>query len=249
MNNALLTVRELFSSIQGEGYLAGRRQIFIRLAECNLDCRYCDTDFVRNGICRMEESPGSGLFVDGAGEMTPVDLLERVRRWNGLLPGAHHSISLTGGEPLLQADLLAALLPDLGRVLPLHLETNGTLPEALQQLVDHLDYISMDIKLPSTSGCGDLWFVHHRFLEIAQLRNTSVKVIVSEATPDEEIRQVAGLITAVDRTTPLFLQPMTARGGGVAIPSVRLMRLQELASSLLPDVRVIPQMHLMLGAL
>jgi len=51
-------ISEIFSSIQGEGYLAGRRQIFIRLAECNLECSYCDTDHARADTCRIETSPG-----------------------------------------------------------------------------------------------------------------------------------------------------------------------------------------------
>ena len=42
------SINEVFSSIQGEGILLGRRQIFVRFSGCNLDCNYCDTSKSRN---------------------------------------------------------------------------------------------------------------------------------------------------------------------------------------------------------
>ena len=44
MNNKA-KIKEIFSSIQGEGLLVGVEQIFIRFCKCNLACKYCDTDF------------------------------------------------------------------------------------------------------------------------------------------------------------------------------------------------------------
>jgi len=241
---------EIFSSIQGEGYLAGRRQIFIRLTECNLECAYCDTDHLRTDSCRVETSPGSTEFAQLPLPMSLHDLLQIVERWCDKLPGAHHSISLTGGEPLLHADRLVSWLPALRRLLPIHLETNGTMHLALEQVIGELDYVSMDMKIPSTSGCTEhLWDLHHEFLRIAQGKNASVKVVISNDTLHDEIGQVCEIIRAVDRTTPLFLQPLSLENGTVGIGVSHMLRLQETASALLPDVRVIPQMHRMLGAL
>jgi len=241
---------EIFSSIQGEGYLAGRRQIFIRMTDCNLECRYCDTDYQKSDHCRVETRPGSGVFSSLPQPISLDTISTIVSEWNSLLPGAHHSISFTGGEPLLSSDVLMSWLPALRRMLPIHLETNGTMHLALETLLPHLDYISMDIKLPSTSGCTEhLWDLHKSFLAAARGKNISVKIVVGEDTPQEEIRGVCDIITDVDRATPLFLQPVTQPSGEVHISAACLFRLQETASSLLPDVRVIPQMHRMLGAL
>jgi organic radical activating enzyme len=248
--NDSLHISEIFSSIQGEGYLAGRRQIFIRLTECNLDCGYCDTDHARAHTCRIETGPGSMEFTCLAQPLALQVVLQTVEGWCEKLSGSHHSISLTGGEPLLHSDVLAGWLPALRRVLPIHLETNGTMHLALEQVIGQLDYISMDMKLPSTSGCKEhLWDLHHEFLRVAHSRNASVKVVIGNETVLDEIEQVCSIITAVDRLTPLFLQPLSNVAGGIDISVTHLLRLQEAASARLPDVRVIPQMHRMLGAL
>lgn len=248
--NDPIHISEIFSSIQGEGYLAGRRQVFIRLAECNLNCRYCDTVQEKTGICRIETHPGSATFRDLPQPMTLQAVLEILAQWIIALPGAHHSVSLTGGEPLLSAHALRQWLPEIRKLLPVHLETNGTMYIALDEVVQHIDYISMDMKLPSTSGCTEhLWDLHHLFLQAAHGHTVSVKVVVGDDTTREEIRQVCDIITSVDRAVPLFLQPLTLSGGAIGISGAHVLSLQEVATSLLPDVRVIPQMHKLLRVL
>ena len=243
-------ISEIFSSIQGEGYLAGRRQLFIRLAECNLDCSYCDTDHARQDTCRIETNPGSAAFKLVPQPPPLQSVLGIVKEWCRLLPRAHHSISVTGGEPLLYADSLGEWFSLLRPLLPIHLETNGTMHVALEQVIPHVDYVSMDMKLPSTSGCTEhLWELHRDFLRVAVGRNASVKIVISNASDIDEINQVCDIITNVDSATPLFLQPLSAADGGIGISAAHLLRLQEAASARLPDVRVIPQMHRMLGAL
>lgn len=243
-------ISEIFSSIQGEGMLAGRRQIFVRLMECNLDCSYCDTDFKKSDVCRLESKPGSGTFMN-LPQPLPLHKVSTIfEDWRSQLPGAHHSVSFTGGEPLLYAEALAEWFPEIRKSLPIHLETNGTMHFALRQVKPHLDYISMDMKLISTAGCTEqLWDLHALFLREAYGSNVSVKVVVGDLTPDSEIRQVCDVISSVDNTVPLFLQPLSTPDGSIGIAASNILHLQELASSRLPDVRVIPQMHKMLGAL
>lgn len=243
-------ISEMFSSIQGEGMLAGRRQIFVRLMECNLDCRYCDTDFAKSDMCRLESKPGSGTFINLPQPLTLHDITLIFDDWRLQLPGAHHSVSFTGGEPLLYADTLAEWFPEIRKSLPIHLETNGTMHLALRRVIQHVDYISMDMKLPSTAGCKEqLWDQHALFLREAYGSNVSVKIVIGELTPVSEIQQVCDVISAVDEALPLFLQPLSLPDGTVGISAAHILRLQEMASSRLPDVRVIPQMHTMLGAL
>lgn len=243
-----LQVIEIFSSIQGEGFLAGRRQVFLRLTGCNLDCSYCDTAHGVAEACRIETAPGSGEFRNAAQPVALSEVADLIASWVSRLPGAHHSISLTGGEPLLSAEVLVQWLPALRNLLPVHLETNGTMHLALEQVIDQVDFISMDMKLPSTSACTEhLWELHRLFLKSASSRNASVKLVVGDATTREEIIQACSIIGAVNAAIPLFLQPMTLSTGRVGISGSHLLGLQALAASRLPDVRVIPQMHTMLG--
>lgn len=227
--------------------LAGRRQIFVRLAGCNLDCRYCDTKFEKIDSCRLESKPGSGQFIELAQPIPLKKIMDVIAEWQALLPGTHHSISFTGGEPLIEADSLAEWFPEIRNLLPIHLETNGTMNTALKSIINYVDFISMDMKLPSTSGCDEsLWESHELFMKQAIGSNLSVKIVVGDSTVPAEINRVCDIISSVESSTPLFLQPLTLPDGAIGISGPHLLLLQELASSRVPDVRVIPQMHKLL---
>lgn len=230
--------------------LAGRRQIFVRLPGCNLNCSYCDTNYEKCDICRIETKPGSGVFTDLPQPLPLQKITAVISSWQSLLPGVHHSISFTGGEPLLKADSLAEWFPEIRKIIPVHLETNGTMIISLMGLIEHVDFISMDMKLPSTSGCTEhLWELHHHFLEEAHRSDVSVKIVVGESTDDCEIDRVCEIILRVAPSIPLFIQPITKPDGSIGISAAHILHIQEFASSRLPDVRVIPQMHKLLGVL
>ncbi len=237
---------EVFSSIQGEGLLIGWRQIFVRLALCNLACRYCDTPVDAPDACRVETVPGAGSFF-GLPNPVSLDVLSSlVADWLGRLPGGHHSISITGGEPLMQGGVLQSWLPVLRTLLPIHLETNGTLPEAFAPLVSHVDWVSMDIKLASQTGEPTPWSVHEEFLALAAERGCCVKAVVGAETTVEEVQQAADLLHRRAPSAPLILQPIT-RAGQVDTAAAHLLRLQEQAARIHALVRVIPQTPAFLG--
>ena len=239
---------EIFSSIQGEGLLVGCRQIFLRFAGCNLACRYCDTDFSRRANCQIEDPPGSGQLQSFSNPVALDPIVELVRKWLKAAPGAYHSLSLTGGEPLLQADVLQTWLPELRRLLPIYLETNGTLPEQLEILLPHLDWISLDLKLQSVAGQPTDWDSHHLFLQRAGRTNCYVKMVVGEETPDAELRRGAELVASVSADIPLILQPVTV-AGLITLTTSRMLDMQQVVAALHGNVRIIPQTHRFLGLL
>lgn len=233
---------EIFSSIQGEGILVGCRQIFLRFAGCNLNCRYCDTDFAAATDCQIEDPPGSGKLKMLANPVGLATVYGLVDQWCKVAPAAHHSISLTGGEPLLQHAVLADWLPELRKLLPIYLETNGTLPDELERLLPHIDWISMDIKLDSLTGSATDWDTHRDFLRLACKTNCYVKMVVADRTTDLEIQLAAKLVADIAADIPLILQPVTL-DGRVAVSTQRLLTMQQSISAIYGNVRIIPQTH------
>jgi organic radical activating enzyme len=249
---------EIFSSIQGEGLLVGERQLFLRFAGCNLHCAYCDTPAARTqpAFCRAERTAGHQDFEEIPNPLSAHDVADLVRRLVRPQPGLHHSVSLTGGEPLLHADFLGELLPLLGDLgLPAYLETNGTLADELAQVLDHLDFVCADIKLPSSTRQPPLWGHHERFLLTLAAhedptRLDFVKVVVTADCTEEEIARAARLIAGINPEIPLILQPVTPVRPDITPPFPQhLLSLQATAKRHLPHVRIIPQTHRPMGCL
>lgn len=236
---------ELFVSFQGEGLHAGRRQLFVRLGGCNLRCRYCDTPESLVRVPRFRVHRTNDGPWDGANPVSVTDLL----RHAGLLleaEGPVDGVAVTGGEPLLQAEFLGEVLQ--GDVLPRPrvLETNGVLPERLAAVLPLVEVVSMDIKLPSNTGEAVFWDVHAEFLRLARPK-AYVKVLVDAATAPEEVERAAQLVRAQAPEAPLFLQPISDAHGRVDVNSSVLARFHAVARRHLADVRVVPQIHKMLG--
>lgn len=121
----MLTVNEIFYSIQGESTYAGWPCVFVRLTGCNLRCRYCDTTYA----------------YDQGEDMTLDFLVAKVEDFNCNL------VEVTGGEPLLQNEtpsLISALINNRHTVL---LETNGSQDI---RAVDNRCIRIVDIKCPSS---------------------------------------------------------------------------------------------------
>ena len=247
-DQAPVNLIEIFSSIQGEGLYVGCRQVFVRLAGCNISCRYCDTQesFFSSESARIETMPGERKFRQIANPVSFDSLFEFV---NTLCRSPHHSVSLTGGEPLLNPAAVRALSEIRRCGVKLFLETNGTLPLALSGVIDFVDIVSMDIKLPSAIRGKDFWREHADFLQIASQTEVYVKTVLTGDTTEEEICQTVELVAAVDRDIPLVLQPVTPLHGVQAAPSEKILHWQSLALNKLSMVRVIPQTHKLLGIL
>ncbi|PLY01797.1 MAG: radical SAM protein [Desulfuromonas sp.] len=239
---------EIFSSAQGEGPLVGCRQIFVRFCGCNLECAYCDTAHYRDNSCRVQSEPGSHVFEEWVNPVRLEQVIHLIESWLAEYPGLHHSLSLTGGEPLHHGNILVRWLPPVRELVPIYLETNGTQPAVLQQLIDEIDYISMDIKLSSVCGFATPWGRHREFLAVAATKTICVKLVVDANTPVSEIVQAAGLVASLAPESTLVLQPLTHRDG-IHISAERLLELQAAALTSYPDVRIIPQTHRFLDLL
>ncbi|MBQ6296411.1 MAG: 7-carboxy-7-deazaguanine synthase QueE [Selenomonadaceae bacterium] len=238
MSNA--NVLEIFSSIQGEGKYVGYRQIFVRLADCNLNCAYCDTDFKRAEFCKVETVAGSMIFREEKNPLDAAQVAKIIKNFSGEVPT--QAVSFTGGEPLLHWQFVhdvASTVKNFGG--KIFLETNGTLPDELEKILDVVDIISMDIKLPSIArDCSSL---HEKFLQTAQAKEVYVKIVLTGETTLEEFLSAVKIIADIDPKILLILQPVTPFKNVRAITAEKILSLQAVALRRLANVRVIPQTH------
>lgn len=243
----LAPVTEIFSSAQGEGLFLGCRQVFIRFGGCNLNCRYCDTASGVKEFCRIESEPGKRNFIYKKNPLTVEDASFAA---GALELAGHHSVSLTGGEPLLHYGFIRELAPLLkGTREGIYLETNGTLAGELSAIIDCIDMVAMDIKLPSAAGTAELWDEHRLFLKAAARKRVFVKIVVVKETSGEEIERVTRLIGDINVRIPLVIQPAALNGKISSVPAGHLVFMQGIALKKLADVRIIPQVHKIMGLL
>jgi len=137
----ILTVNEIFHSIQGESRHAGRPCVFVRLTFCNLRCAWCDTAYA---------------FEEGS-NVTVGDILSRVATY-----GTRY-VLITGGEPLVQEgvhDLIGELCD---RGYEVAVETGGT--RDLSSL-DRRAMVVMDLKCPGSGMSEKNRFENLDFLKV-----------------------------------------------------------------------------------
>ena len=209
-------IREIFTSIQGEGPYVGQKHIFVRFCKCNLNCAYCDTDFNSQNAKDYNIDDLALNLADNDAEV----------------------ISFTGGEPLLELDFLKEFLSEYKSKLnkKIYLETNGTLYKNLAQIIDYIDIISMDIKLQSATGQKNLFFESEEFLKIAQKKETFIKVVFDENISDDEIEKTTTL--AKKFNTLLILQPKMPINKGLDLDNIYNKFYKKYK-----NIRLIPQVH------
>ena len=128
-----MKISEIFYSIEGEGIEIGRPEIFVRLAGCNLRCKWCDTKYA----------------LENGKEMEIKEVLQEVSKY------PCKSISITGGEPLLQKKELLGLVKKLKELdYWIQVNTNGTIFD--EEIFSLVDLITMDFKCPSSGMKSDL---------------------------------------------------------------------------------------------
>ncbi|MFA6079230.1 MAG: 7-carboxy-7-deazaguanine synthase QueE [Candidatus Omnitrophota bacterium] len=232
MKDVKADVTEIFSSIQGEGIFVGMKQIFVRFKSCNLSCSFCDE-----------------ISASASKKYSPEELLAEILAIESA-DGPHHSVSFTGGEPLLYTEFLIEVLKLLEKEkIVSYLETNGTLPVNLAKIIDRVDIVSMDIKLPSSTGEKEYWAEHSKFLKTASKKDVFVKIVVTPNTVKEDVEKAAAIMKGINKKIPLILQPVTPMGPlDTNIDNETLLDFMNIClRGRRGDTRIIPQVHKRLG--
>ena len=122
------------------------------------------------------------------------------------------------------------------------------MPEKLKQVLPYVDIIAMDIKPPSSTNDRSFWEAHRRFLEIGQEKEIFVKIVVTLQTLREEVGQAVSIIAEVNPTIPVVLQPVTPFGSVTeSVSRERLFEFSAMAKRFLLDVRILGQLHKVVG--
>jgi 7-carboxy-7-deazaguanine synthase len=199
-----MKINEIFTSIQGEGILIGTPTTFVRMTGCNLRCSWCDTKYA---------------YEEGE-EMSSEDIITKIKAYS------QNHVCITGGEPLLQDDVISLIQNLVNEGYEVCLETNGSKSiEDIPCLGSMV--ISLDIKCPSSGMHEKMDFSN---LELLSL-NDQLKFIIADLNDYEYAKEI------IAKYKPICSLIMTPVGG---------RKLKELAEWVLADglnVRVLPQLH------
>ncbi len=179
---------EVFATVQGEGTSAGVPSVFVRLAECNLRCGFCDTKYTWDWA-NHDKTKETIEIAEG-------DVVDRVLA----IAEKAKTVVFTGGEPLLQQDELATVAQALrARGFRVEVETNGTIAPvpSFAELVDQWNVS------PKLASSGNGLKARHRPNALAwfgERKNAFFKLVILS---DEDLREVdelvAGLSLPADR--------------------------------------------------
>jgi 7-carboxy-7-deazaguanine synthase len=175
----VLTVNEIFHSIQGESTHAGKPCVFVRLTSCDLRCSWCDTPYAFHEGRRM-----------------PLDtVLDEIERFGCPV------VEVTGGEPLLQKDVYPLMQALLDRGKTVLIETGGhrSIAEVPRDVIK-----VMDIKCP---GSGEAHRMDWSNLDHL-LAHDEVKFVINDRADYEYARDVVARHALNDKVSAVLFSPV-----------------------------------------
>ncbi|MDP6942200.1 MAG: 7-carboxy-7-deazaguanine synthase QueE [Planctomycetota bacterium] len=247
--NSSLQLLEAFCSLQGEAAEVGEPHLFLRLAGCPLRCSYCDTpeswNVVEDWLLHLKAEHHS--FPN---PVTAEELTKQLKRlaldWNWT--AEESTLSITGGEPLAQAEALRDWLPTWpGRVV---LETGGLWPEKLQSLLPSLDAVSLDWKLPSTLRDSEESVAPQSCVQVLKQSALPfwVKMVVTGEVSECELDSALQELAQLAPRCSTFLMPATPGPSRPASLGPDFLLDAQIRNRCLGlKMQVLPQIHPILG--
>jgi 7-carboxy-7-deazaguanine synthase len=199
-----MKINEIFYSIQGEGIQIGIPTVFIRTAGCNLRCKWCDTTYA---------------YVEGE-EIECEKLLNHI----SIFPTKH--VCITGGEPLIQEDVINLIDMLISEGYQILFETNGSKTIEGLPKSDSL-IISLDIKCPSSEMVDKMYLNNLEMLE----PKDQVKFVIGDEKDYEYAKE---LMKRYHPKCNIIMMPVF--GSNIKLLAERILR-----DNL--GVRVLPQLH------
>lgn len=230
---------EIFTSVEGEGILFGTKTLFVRLAGCPFTCFYCDT---------KESLPldsGKEYSIDEAFKLIDSNLEDQTFK-----------VNFTGGDPLIQHQAVAELAKYVqSKKIPTYFESSCFDSERFSNVLPYIDIVKIEFKTRDSEFVDSKHYetlienaTECLELSVSAKKTTYIKIVVSSKTKIDDFKLLVNKIfntISKEEINGFIIQPTF----GVAEPSLNL--LLEFYDVVFPhyrDVKVIPQLHKLIGA-
>jgi 7-carboxy-7-deazaguanine synthase len=235
-----IQLSEIFTSIEGEGIFFGTKTMFVRMAGCHLKCHWCDTTYA--------------LPLDSGSDYT-IDEAKRLIR-EQLQPNTY-KVNFTGGEPLIQYEAVIELAKFVKEEqgLRTYLESACFDSNRYVKVLPFIDICKVEFKMSDSQVIDvrhydNLLRNEFQCLESAIMNHkiTYIKIVVSNSTNLFEFQGLVQNIfkhVKIENIAGFIIQPSC----GTNEPTVeRLFKFYDAIYPVYQDVRIIPQLHKLIGA-
>jgi len=230
---------EIFTSLEGEGIFYGTKTLFVRLAGCPFECFYCDTKEA------LPNDSGKSYAISEA-----CDIIGQ-----SLRPGTY-KVNFTGGDPLLQPDAVARMAKYVqSKGVRTYLESSCFDSTRFARVLPYIDLVKIELKTRDSKFTDEKHYpdlLNHALkslqLSVSSKKNTYIKIVASSRTTPEHMADLAQQVFKTadsDEIGGFVIQPAF----GIAEPGLDL--LMDMYDAVLPhyeNVRVVPQLHKLIGA-
>ena len=231
---------EIFTSIEGEGILFGTKTMFVRMAGCHLKCYWCDTSYA------LAMNSGNAYSINEVKKMIKDHLQNNT-----------YKINFTGGEPLIQyeavKDLAKFIKEEIG--LRTYIESSCYDIDRFNKIISYIDICKIEFKTKDSQAVD---IKHYKYLlnnEIECLKTaidnkkiTFIKIVISNSTSIKEFKELIEVIfntIKCDNLAGFIIQPTST----INEPTVnKLLQFYDLVYPIYNEVRIIPQLHKIIGA-
>ena len=230
---------EIFTSVEGEGILYGTKTLFVRLAGCPFTCFYCDT---------VESLP-----LDSGKEYSIEEAKTLI---NDKLEKNTYKVNFTGGDPLVQSEAVLELAKYVkSKNIPTYLESSCYDSKKFALVLPHIDFVKIEFKTPDAEFVDEKHYsklienaIECLKASVESKKTTYIKIVVSSKTQLESLKNLLGMIfetISKEQISGFIIQPTY----GIAEPSLdQLLKLYDLVFPYYEEVRVVPQLHKLIGA-
>jgi 7-carboxy-7-deazaguanine synthase len=239
-NKTRVRVSEIFTSFEGEGIFIGKKTLFIRLSGCHLKCRWCDTRYA--------------LPLDSGIDYQVEEIKDQIVKE---LQPFTYKVNFTGGEPLLQIEAVIQLADFIKRHtnLKTYIESSCFDSELFSKILPYMDICKIEFKTEDSKVVEEehynkLLLNEFRCLDLAVQNNktTYIKIVVTNSTKLDSFKNLVYNIPKKIRTSDimgLIIQPSDS----IDQPTVnKLLNIYDIVQPIFPEVRIIPQLHKVIGA-